>query len=267
MSATAATARTTAGRAGPNSRSRTRSTIASEEEDGVVDAAAVSTTNNDDDDATRAVHGSDPAGGNHHPRQGGAATAAAGKENGRGVGGGVGGGDGDASYLDRIRAKVAAKDAAKQEKEAHKKKHTADNNNGNAAGSVVVLKKSSGELKALKEEEGCTFKPDLPACPQFIHRLAHGFRQQQRKAKAYGASERAKGGGHSTGLNIGERGLVGKNVGPGWRTVAATDGTAHGCKWGKVVVTDSSVALLSLERASATLSAARGKHHPHGEFA
>lgn len=98
--------------------------------------------------------------------------------------------------------------------------------------------KIRNELKMKRELEelsGCTFEPDLPPCPQFIHQLADGFKKaKDNKKQLYNDIYQGKNNKY-------------KKI-PDWQTVSVNDGSVHGERWGKVVITDPSVQLATCTR-------------------
>jgi hypothetical protein len=121
-----------------------------------------------------------------------------------------------ASYIERLKEKAEAKER---------------------------LKEQLQKKKEIDELEGCTFEPDLPPCPQFIHQLADGFK----KAKENGTASNSK---KYSEIYEGKNSKYKKH--PDWQSVSVIDGSVYGGKWGKVVITDPSVTLATCTRAIST---------------
>lgn len=140
------------------------------------------------------------------------------------------------SYIERLRAKAAAQDAARQ---------------------TELAKRSEADVAS------CTFAPDLSACPDFILRLADGFRTVNSHAK----QRKALYGHHSQtpheSSSSSKGGMV-SGLQPQWQTVSAAEGTVFGARWHGVVVTDPDLQRKRMPRSVSTGGSQMGSPQSDG---
>jgi len=109
--------------------------------------------------------------------------------------------------------------------------------------------------RAAAEADRCTFAPELPVCPDFIHRLAEGFRLARPEDRPSARPSAPPPGRYSS---IGP---------PEWQSVGACDGSVRDPRWGKMVVAEPEAVVRAMRREALSSSSLRGAcPHGHGAF-